>query len=179
VGLNDLQTVLRLTTVFTRLNKEVECRGGRTTSLEDLRRKPVILVGALNNEWTHNLTGELRFYFEAEPQNKIDLVRDRQHPDKRDWSVRSDLAINQVPVDYAIVTRVFNPTTEQVVVVAAGVKGSGTNAAGEFLTNATYLMQALKNAPQGWEHKNLQFVLSTKVFSGIPGPPSLVAAHYW
>lgn len=179
VGLNDLQTVLRLTSLFTTLNKEVECRGGRTTSLEDLRRKPVILVGAFNNEWTLNLTGELRFYFQADPKDNLDLVMDRQHPDRRGWAVRSDLSAAQIPMDYALISRVFNPTTEQVVVVAAGIKGGATNAAGEFLTNPDYLSQALRTAPQGWEKKNLQFVLSTRMFSGSPGPPTVIAAHSW
>lgn len=179
VGLNDAQAVVRFTSLFTRFGKDVELRGGRTTSLEDLRGRPVVLIGAFNNEWTLNLTGELRFYFDDEPQRKMDVVRDRLHPDNRSWEVRNDVPVTQIPVDYAIVSRVFNATTEQAVVVAAGLRGGGTYAAGEFLTNPTYLERALKNAPPHWEAKNVQFVLSTRMFSGSPGPAQVVSAHYW
>jgi hypothetical protein len=179
VGLSDVQALLRLATLFSRYEKPVELRGGRTTSLDDLRRRPVVLVGAFNNEWTLSLTGELRFYFESEPQNKLDLVKDRQRPDFRGWAVRSDLAAAQVPMDYAIVTRVFNLTTEKAVVVAAGVKGGGTSAASEFLTNPAWLAAALRGAPRDWAERNVQFVLAVKMFSGSPGPPSVVAAHFW
>jgi hypothetical protein len=179
VGLTDVHAVTRLTALFTRYGKEVELRGGRSTSLTDLRRRTVVLVGAFNNEWTLNLTGELRFYFESDPANRLDMVLDRRNPGKREWTVRSDLSSGQISTDYAIVTRVNNPTTEQAVVVAAGVKGGGTIAAAEFLINPAYLEKALQNAPSDWSGKNLQFVLATKMFSGTPGPPSVVAAHYW
>ena len=64
-------------------------------------------------------------------------------------------------------------------VVAAGIRGGGTTAAGEFLTNPTYLKQALQDAPPHWAEKNVQFVLATRLFSGNPGPAKVVAAHYW
>lgn len=141
----------------------------------------MVLVGAFNNDWTLRLTGELRFYFESDSGRHLDLVRDRLHPEQQSWAVRSDTPAAQTPVDYAIVTRVFNPTTEQtvVVVVVAGLKGAGTNVAGEFVTNPTYLGKALRLAPPEWAGKNVQFVISAEMYSGSPGPPTVVAEHYW
>ena len=110
-------------------------------------------MGAFNNNWTLRLTGELRFYFEYDPERKVEILRDRQNPENRSWQVRTDTAIPQIETDYAIVTRVHNPTTEQTVVVAAGIRGGGTSAASEFLTNEAYLTQALGSAPSGWEQK--------------------------
>jgi hypothetical protein len=179
IGVNDAQAVVRFATLFARMGKDVELHGGRGTSLDDLRRKPVVLVGAFNNEWTLDLTGELRFYFAEDPVNHADVVRDRQHPDQRTWSVRSDIATSQVQMDYAIVSRVFNPTTEQAVVVAAGIKGGGTSAAAEFVTNANYLRDAVASAPAGWARKNMQLVLGVRMFSGSPGPAKVIASHYW
>jgi hypothetical protein len=63
--------------------------------------------------------------------------------------------------------------------MAGGIKGGGTHAAGEFLTNPKYMSEALENAPSGWKDRNVQFVLSTRMYSGTPGPPQVVAAHYW
>jgi hypothetical protein len=65
------------------------------------------------------------------------------------------------------------------VVVAAGIKGGGTAAAGEFLTNPAYLGQALASAPPHWEKRNVQFVLKTRLFGGAAGPPQVIASHYW
>ena len=179
VGLNDSQTVIRLAVLFTELGKDVTLRGGRSTTLEDLRGKPSVLIGAFNNNWTLNLTGELRFYFENEPDHGLDIVRDRQKPNDRTWQVRSAAADSQVQMDYAIVTRVFNSTIERPVVVAAGIRGAGTNAAGEFLTRSAYLAEALAKAPRDWASKNVQFVIATKLYSGEPGPPQVIAAYYW
>jgi hypothetical protein len=173
VALSDMLAATRLTALFAGFGKQADVRGGRNTGLEDLRRKPVVLVGAMNNDWTLNLTGELRFYFESDG-NRV-FVRDRQNPSRRDWVARTDVPITQTPVDYAIVTRVFNPTTEQSIVVAAGIRGAGTEAAGEFLTRADHLQKA----PRMGHVKNVQFVLAAKLFSGSPGPPAVIASHIW
>jgi hypothetical protein len=179
VALSDTRSLLRIATFFNRIEKPVEVKGGRTVSLNDLRGKSTVLVGAFNNSWTLNLTGELRFYFEQDPAHKTEIVRDRQKPDHRAWNVRTDASATQIRTDYAIVSRVFNPTTEQAVVVAAGLRGGGTAAAAELLTNEKYLAQALRDAPKNWAGKNVQFVLSTKMMGGAPGPPTVIATHYW
>ena len=179
IGLTDAKALVRLAGVFSTFGKPVELRGGRTTSLSDLRGKPVVLVGAFNNSWTLSLTGESRFFFEHDQANGLEVVRDRQRPENRAWNVETGTSAEQIRMDYAIVSRVFNPTTEQAVVVAAGIRGGGTEAASEFLTSRGYLAQALKSAPRGWEKKNAQFVLTTRLFGGNPGPPTVVAAHYW
>jgi hypothetical protein len=179
VALSDARSAMRFGALFARYGKDFTLQGGRNTSLADLRGKPVVLVGAFNNDWTLRLTGELRFYFEFDPERKVEVLRDRQHPENRSWQVKTEETGPQIETDYAIVSRVHNHTTEQIVIVAAGIRGGGTSAAGEFLTNPTYLANALRTAPANWESKNVQFVLSTKMFSGNPGPPAVVTSHYW
>jgi hypothetical protein len=179
IGINDAQTLVRLTALFAGFGRTVEFRGGRSTSLRDLRGKSTVLIGAFNNSWTLSLTGELPFYFDEDVSAKTYLVRDRLHPDNRAWRVRGDQQDIEDHEDYAIVSRVFNPTTEQVVIVAAGIKGGGTAAAGEFLTNVAYLGQALQSAPADWQNRNMQFVLKTRLLGGAAGPPQVIAAHYW
>ena len=63
------------------------------------------------------------------------MVRDRQNPGKTDWKVVNAWPYWKIPVDYAIVSRVVDATTEQVVVVAASITHYGTQAAGELLTD--------------------------------------------
>jgi hypothetical protein len=179
VALTDSQAAMRLSSLFTRFGQEVSLRGGRSTSLADLRGKPVVLVGGFNNAWTLRLTGELRFYFDSDAQEGVEYVKDRQRPDHHSWNVPTEAESQEIRRDYAIVTRVQNPATEQTVVVAAGIRGGGTLAAAEFLTHTEYLEKALAHAPRGWKGKNVQFVLSVPVYGGTPGPPEVIASHFW
>jgi hypothetical protein len=180
VSLVDVQAMLPLCQLLTRKGKKVEIRGGRVSSLADLRGKPCIFVGYFNNDWTMRLTNELRFYFELGPSNDFAIIRDRQDPNRGDWAgPRSWPAPADLASDYAIVSRMYNPTIEQTVVSVAGASGYGTYAAGEFLANEEYFAAAVRDAPRDWYRKNMQVVLSVKVISGTPGPPKVLAAHFW
>jgi hypothetical protein len=178
ISLSEAVVFSRVSSLLVQKGQKVQLRGVRETTLADLRGKPCVLVGAFNNEWNLGLTGQLRFYFESQG-TVADFVRDRQAPDKSDWRVPNTWPYPRPPVDYAIVSRVVNPTTEQTVVTVAGTTGFGTQAAGEFLTSETYLAEALKQAPRDWQKKNMQVVLSTRVMSGTPGPPQVLAVHFW
>ncbi len=179
VGLGDAQAFSEIANLFSRRGNNAQLRGVRSISLDDLRSKPCVLIGAFNNEWTMSLAGELRFYFDIDYRNSAEFVNDRQNPGKTDWKVVNSWPHWKIPSDYAIVTRVINPTTEKTVVIAAGITHYGTHAAGEFLTNQAYFSEALSHAPRDWYRKNMQVVLSTKVISGANGPPKVLAAHFW
>jgi len=56
--------------------------------------------------------------------------------------------------DYAIAARFTDEATSQVVLVAAGIAGSGTRAAGEFLTDEAALKQLADGAGVDWAKKN-------------------------
>jgi hypothetical protein len=81
--------------------------------------------------------------------------------------------------DYALISRVLDPTTDRMVVVAAGLLGYGTMAAGEFLTNPDYLAAVARLGPKNWERKNVQIVVATTVISGNSGPPRVIATYFW
>jgi hypothetical protein len=179
IALSDAQVYERMARVLSAKGKRTELRGNRSLSLSELRGKPVVLIGAFNNEWTLSLAGELRFVFQTDPQHHAELVRDRRNPDKTDWRVVNAWPNRKISADYAIVSRVRNPTTEQTVVIAAGITGFGTAAAGEMITNEEYFKQALQGAPPDWQHKNMQIVLSVKVMSGTGGPPQAVERYFW
>jgi hypothetical protein len=180
VSLVDVQAMQPLCQLLTRKGKKTEIRGGRVSSLADLRGKPCVLIGAFNNEWTMRLTNDLRFYFELGPTNESMVIRDRQDVNRKDWAgSRNWPAPADLASDYAIVSRAYNPTIEQTVVSVAGGSGYGTYAAGEFLANEEYFAAALHGAPRDWYRKNMQVVLSVKVISGTPGPPKVLATYFW
>src|SRR5215813_510584 len=179
VALADAQAFSQVAELIAQKGKKAQLRGVRSVSLADLSSRPCVLIGAFNNEWTMSLAGELRFYFDIDHQIKAEIVRDRQDPGQTEWKVVNSWPHWRIPADYAIVSRVFNPTTGQAVVIAAGITQYGTHAAGEFITNEAYFSEALSQAPRGWYRKNIQVVLSTKVVSGAHGPPKVLAVHFW
>jgi hypothetical protein len=81
--------------------------------------------------------------------------------------------------DWAIVGRFKDPTTENFVVVAAGVSVWGGVAAGEFITTPAYLEELARQAPRGWENKNVEAVIGTRVINGQSGPPRILATEFW
>jgi hypothetical protein len=178
-GFGDAQALAHISGLFGANGQRIQVRGGRSISLADLRGKPVVLIGAFDNQWTIGLTGELRFYFDVDHQNHAEVVRDRQHPGNTDWKVVNAWPYWRIPVDYAIISRVLDATTEQMVVVVAGITHYGTQAAGEVLTNPVYFAEVVKRAPRDWSRKNMQIVLSAKVMTGTEGPPQVMAVHFW
>jgi len=178
-GVGNAQALARISWLMAIKGKPIQVRGGRSLSLADLRGKPAVLIGAFSNQWTLDLTGQLRFYFEGDPKNSTALVRDRRNPAKTDWKVVEPWANPKSQSDYAIVSRVQDSTTEQVVVVVAGITHLGTQAAGEFLTNPEYFAEAVKRAPRDWSRRNMQIVISAKIMKETAGPPQVLAVHFW
>jgi hypothetical protein len=177
VAFPDVMTLARLTGLLAAKGKSYHVRGESSTSFADLRDGPVVLVGALNNDWTMRLTGAMRFSFERE--NDIFWIKDQRNPSTRNRGVNYSTPYLQLTEDYAIITRVLEPMTERMVMVAGGLTGYGTMAAGEFLTNPAYLDAVAKQLPKNWEHKNIQLVISTKVIDGNSGPPKVVDQYIW
>ena len=121
--------------------------------------------------------GPMRFSFERD--NDIFWIKDLQNPSRRDRAVNYTMPYLQVTEDYALISRVLETTTERMVVVAGGLTGYGTIAAGEFLTNPVYMETLAKQAPKDWSRKNIQVVIATKVINGNSGPPRVVDRYFW
>ena len=167
----------RLTGLLQTKGKTFHIRGQLSTDFTDLRNGPVVLVGAFNNDWTMRLIGPMRFSFERD--HDTFWIKDRQNPSRRDRAVNYRTPYLSLTEDYALISRTLDPTTARMVVVAGGLTGCGTIAAGEFLTDPTYLEAMAKGAPRGWERKNIQVVLATRVIHGASGPPRVLERHFW
>ncbi|MBV8551603.1 MAG: hypothetical protein JOY54_09900 [Acidobacteriaceae bacterium] len=178
--LSDAQAFARLFNLFAREGKQADLRGERSVSLSDLRGRPSVLIGAFDNEWTLKLAGELRFYFDQDEKVHAQIIRDRKNPGELRWKLLDAWPPGQnIDNDYALVTRVVNRTTEKTLVILAGISQYGTEAAAEFVTNPDYFAAALAAAPGDWDRKNIQVVLSTRVISGVSGPPRVLAVDFW
>lgn len=148
-------------------------------TLTDLRDRPIILIGGPSNLWTMKLLAPLRFHFSEEGGTRIE---DTQGLLSHKWAYvlgKTDNSPSTVVEDCAIVARFHDPTTGGSVMILAGAGRNGTEAAGEFVTSNSLLDDLNKRLPRGWENRNLEVVLKTKVIDGKTGSPSIEATDLW
>lgn len=159
--------------------KEARYRWATSTPYSELRGKSAVMIGLFNNDWTIRLTEGLRFSLVRNDSEGWRGVKDHTSSAPFSWRVFRKGGAWTDETDYAMVTRVLDPSTEQFVVAAGGITHLGTMMTGDFLTNPAYLSEALRGAPADWARRNMQVVLETHIVGGTPGPPKVLAIHIW
>ena len=177
MGIGTAHAAAQLTGLFARLNKASLIKIGNEASFEDLRHSPVVSVGAFGNRWTMSIANRLRFVFEEKSIHQRYIVDKTES--KNRWGFDALPITGRVAEDYVIVSRVFQSETGEMLIAAAGITQYGTRAAGEFLTNPAHLENLARQAPAGWQKKNLQVVFCVKILDNTPGPPTVLATHFW
>ena len=175
VAMGDVYVAARLSALFDHINKPSQVRIGTNYSFEDLRNSPAVVVGAFNNRWTMQMTSNLRFAF-VEQDGTFRIQEQGPSGTDRSWVLGPN---GEIVEDFAIVTRLLDAKTGQVLIAAAGIGANGTQAAGEFISRQDYLDGAFRSAPSDWQKKNLQVVLQTTVTDSVAGPPRVVATYFW
>lgn len=170
--IGDAYAAVVLSSLLTHRAKLFQMRYGTDLSFGDLRYQPSILIGAFNNAWTLQTTNDLRFVFEKHP-----TIRDRST--NKLYTLPELAPDGRTPEDYAIVSRVFDSKTGEILIAAAGITQYGTRAAGEFLTSPQWMTAFARTAPADWPKKNLQVLLHTQIVGESPGPPSIIMVHVW
>jgi hypothetical protein len=168
----------RVVGVLNRVGKPYEVKGAQSVNFAELRTHPVIAIGGFNNQWSLRITDGLRFHFQyAEGRHQIVDRLDA----KIQWVRQLDRSKDPVAVieDYAVIARVRDSASGQHVLVLGGLGNFGTSAAGEFITSSDHLQKFAETAPPGWERRNIEFVIATRVQDGVAGPPRVVASHVW
>ncbi len=177
----DTVTIADVAGVLEANHKKVVIRRGDSSSFSDLRQGPVVLIGAFNNEWSLRLTRGLRYSLAMDTERHVIYIRDAKSPTARSWSWginqprQPATGANSPSVqDFALISRIRDSETGHVVVAIGGLYTYGTQAAGEFLTDPTF-MQSIGLARAANSTRVLQIVLTTTVTDGTPGPPRVLA----
>ncbi|MBV9183410.1 MAG: hypothetical protein JO356_19075 [Acidobacteria bacterium] len=178
VHVDDAVTLTRIAGLIASRNKSYQVVSQSEATFTDLQNGPAVLIGLMNNDWTERLVKNLRFTVEH-PARDIVIIRDHTYPASSTWTLDYETPYLEVTKDYALVLRVSDPKTDQMVVTVAGISVFGTLAAGEFLTSAQEIKKLAAIAPRGWQHKNLELVLATDVIRGRAGHATIVASHFW
>ena len=179
---DDAEVAVELSSFLGAKSISTRMRSSTSTSFEELRASPALMIGAFINQWTMQMTKELHFVF-VQPAGQDWGIREQTAP-FRHWEIPNELTAPQSTVlnygrDYGLVSRIFNRETGQAFVAIGGIRSPGTVAAAECVMSTACLETALKNAPRDWERKNLQLVITAKVVSDTPGAPEVVAAYFW
>jgi hypothetical protein len=175
VPLSDIVAYSRVTDLLTQHSQLYRTQGSSESTLEEIRRSPVLLVGGLDNAWTLRLQSALRYRFFA--HNKLcGEIFDGQHPETS-WRFDNTQRTTGNSRDYAIVASYYDRSIGQHVLVVAGIGMAGTKAAAEFVTSNEELQGWLDGARPN--KQNVEIVLSTEILDGQPGPPHVIATSTW
>lgn len=146
-------------------------------TLDDLKQGPAVLIGGTNNPWINRVSAGLRYSLADD--GTVRYISDRENPSSRQWGIIGNGWDPPSKADYAVISRVFDTTTAQPIVIAAGARSMGTEAAGECLADPRCFDDAAKLAPGDWLHENVQFVVQAEVINEHPGQPHVLAAYLW
>jgi hypothetical protein len=174
VAVSDVNSATQIADMFGRMGEPYKLRVGNDVSFRDLRTAPAVLVGFSYTQW-HEIGEHFRY--------SIDLSRRpfgvSQDGAPTNWTIRTHPDDPELNEDYAIVSRVLYPGTNNMIVEITGISHYGTEAATDLVTNPTLLQDALRKLPAGWQQKNVQIVLHVEVVSGYPSVPTVVSTHVW
>jgi hypothetical protein len=173
VGGGDLVAAARVAGMLGRMGHASEVRVGNAISFQDLRNTPTVLIGYSSTQWK-DVTQDFRFYVDDSDRG---MIRDNGKP--TEWYPHNVTRDFHTDEDYAVITRAFLPQTHAMLILISGCTQYGTEGAADLIANPELLAAALREAPVGWQHKNLQLVLRMQVIANAPAAPKVVAAYFW
>ncbi|HTF61857.1 MAG TPA: hypothetical protein VK638_04005, partial [Edaphobacter sp.] len=164
-GYGDVAATARIVSALTEFGSKYDLRYGDDITISDLHATPAILLGGYSNLWSIQLTQGFRYSLGHEGK-----IIDRDDKTKV-WRVDSQN-------DYAIISR-FDAKTAGFVLSIAGVGAAANQAAADFVGDPDRLGKFLRQAPNGWEDKNMQLVLHTTVLNHVPISVDVQALYFW
>jgi hypothetical protein len=178
VALADTIAISTIQQALANYEKSSSIQSSAETTFSDLQRGPVILVSGFNNPWTMRLTDPLRFHF-IRPEPSVFEIQDRAEPASKKWAINTLTPFSEMNRDFGLIARFHDPTTEQIIVVSAGIGENGTIAAAELLTTAKYFKELKQQHLLPRKEQNFEAVIETQIINGRPGPPRIVATYAW
>ncbi len=183
LSLNDALALADVASLFEVHHRSYRVEAAAATSLDDLRKRPVVLIAAFGNPWSGRILAPLRFSLlrqqvAADGSTILGSIVDRRHPGSM-WNFDFAKPVTVNSKDYAIVARLHSDLTEGPVAVIAGLGASATESAGEFVSSPEYLQQINTVAPASWRDKNLELVLEVPIVDGKASHAHIVASEFW
>jgi hypothetical protein len=177
VNTDDAHSASLLSQLAGRYEKEIQFRLTYTSTMDDLRNGPTLLVGAFNNRWALALGEHLPFALEGDWTKGPVLIRERQG-ERRQWSLSPSVPGTPSQVDHALISRILHGSTGKPLLQIGGISPAGTLAAAEFVTSEALLSSALSTS-MDWKNKNVQIVLRVLIANRNADAMEVAAIRIW
>jgi hypothetical protein len=182
IPVDDASVITAMASLLGKQGIPFRVAGADQTSLSDLRRQPVILIGAADNKWTLRLTQDLRYRVEFTPpapnQKAVAYIVDSKQPAATPWTTDFSVPMSAWKGDYAIVARMDDPITGVPVLIDAGLGNDGSLAASELITSGA-LKSNLQAEPSCRDKNNFEAVIETNMIDERPGPSHVLRLQCW
>ncbi|MBS1813344.1 MAG: hypothetical protein JSS87_00545 [Acidobacteria bacterium] len=152
-------------------------RFGSDLTFAQLCEQPSLLLGGFSSVWTTRMTQALRYSLvrnvDGAPGGSIvdSFTKQTYGPIRTRNGYASE--------DYAIVCRLFDAASGQIILIAAGITTFGTESAAHFFFRPDLFSQIVQGHDSNWQKKNFQAVIHVSVIETTPSTPTLVATHFW
>jgi hypothetical protein len=178
-GMGEAIGFQRIADLFRAAGKNVALKQSRTVSAEDLKTYNVISLGSVwANDWSGKLPIKEGFTYSV----NATILNDNPEPgEEREYKPRFNDRTGELIEDYALITVKPGITDETTLMILAGIKSEGTQAAAEYVTKKEYLniinqrLQQLSGLNGPWKY--YQVLLKVDVDNGIPTTASILAIH--
>jgi hypothetical protein len=176
VSIQIASAISRLSGLMELNGADAQLESAASTPVSELRERPIVLLGGYNNQWTMRLLEPLPIHF-LDDQNNASIIDSSTQP-QTSWARDHSLPYSSAD-DYALVARFRDTTTDNWVIVLAGLGRNGTEAAAQFVTTPHYMQLLRDRLGHDFGTQNIEAVMKLSVIEGKTGAPTILAAHAW
>lgn len=171
-GMGEAQGLMHLTRFFDRYRQDVIVKQSRTAGTEDAKTHNMVIVGGpLSNQWSRT-ADSLEFDLS---QNYV-LNRKPLAGEQKEYRVTVDPASGRPSTDWSVVSVIPGIAPGRVLMMLAGIRSQGCQAAAEFVTNRQSSLQ-LQQRVRANGSAYFQALLRVEVKDWVPAKISLEAFH--
>jgi hypothetical protein len=168
-----------ITSLFRSRNLGINLKQSRNLTGEDLKDRNLIMLGGRwSNAWAGKMSVKEDFYFT--PQ--ISIANGAPQPgEQSEYRTKFDEQTGQILEDYALITVKPSAQSKNAIMALEGLRGVGTGAAAEMITNKIYLAEINQRllrlvGSNGLPHY-FQILLKAEVENNVATKLTLLAVH--
>jgi hypothetical protein len=168
-----------ITSLFRSRSLGISLKQSRNLTGEDLKDRNLIMLGGRwSNAWAGKMSVKEDFYFT--PQ--ISIANSAPQPgEESGYRTKFDEQTGQILEDYALITVKPSAQSKNTIMALEGLRGVGTGAAAELITNKIYLAEVNQRlrrlaGPNGLPHY-YQILLKAEVENSVATKLTLLAVH--
>jgi hypothetical protein len=178
VGLGASTAAIDVIAFLARRKYEYDLRLGSELTYSQMCEQPTLLLSGFPSGWRTRLNSQFRFALvKQEDERQAVAVRDLSTGHVWGPVVRTNGFFGDE--DYGIITRFFDKSVGQIVLVASGVTTFGTEAAARYFVNPTLFSTLLKDAPTDWHTKSFQAVIHVSIVGTTILNPTVISTRFW